>query len=203
MSKKETVVWLVVAGCVGGLGAVDSSLPVPAAAAPVAVTQPEVVAKEAVAAKPVGLLEDKKAKPRQSINTLKEEIGYASRDLFAVLTSVNRQAGLVQQKLGATGSAQLHTDFGCLQVHIADMHHTLSAVLQALLDNQPPFKKAKRAALEACLQTLKTSGAQCKQVEQSLKKSSVAQLPCTLPPLVASVAAVQKTVCADELVGAA
>lgn len=101
--------------------------------------------------------EDKKL-TKHSANTLKEMLGEMTRDLFKQTISLHKQLGLFHVALDQkkdTGS--LHKILGSWQVEVAQLQNHCSDILEKLIDNQKPFKKATKQELQAAYTSMQES----------------------------------------------
>lgn len=115
-----------------------------------------------------------------SKNEVKEALGQEIRDAFTVATTLVKQAGLCQvaacdvedavhtrdavafeQLYKPVGS--LHKNLGALHVEIAAVQQRFTILIERLIDNQKPFKKASRDTLNAALDVVR-------DVHHTLKK---------------------------------
>jgi len=109
-----------------------------------------------------------------SINVLKENIGQATKTLFQTTTSMNKQLGSLHidiahaqdgftqtnnHKLAPTvlaSSSRISKTFGTLQIEVASLQNKYSDIIEKLVENQAPFKKASRTDLEDALRIIQT-----------------------------------------------
>lgn len=115
-----------------------------------------------------------------SKNEVKEALGQEIRDAFTIATTLVKQAGLCQiaacdvddvvRARDVTAFEQhhktiglLHKNLGMLHVEVAAVQQTFTHLIERLIDNQKPFKKASRDTLNAALDVLRT-------VHHSLKR---------------------------------
>lgn len=89
-----------------------------------------------------------------SKNELKESIGQEIRDAFNVSTNINKQSGLCQiamSKVDETAYKNimpLQKTLGELSVELSAVQQKFSHLIERLVDNQKPFKKASHHSLE-------------------------------------------------------
>ena len=111
---------------------------------------------------------------KKSKNELKEAIGQEIQKLFMVTTNMNKNVGLCQITLGnfeeiiykrkgslfdkaCKNMVPLQKTFGLFHVEMAQVQQKLSCVVERLVDNQKPFKKASHDTLGSALAFLQDS----------------------------------------------
>lgn len=129
-------------------------------------------------------------KKKYSSNELKEKLGAATEEVFDATTDVVEQMGIFQTVFSqhhvryAHDSSTVHASIGRIQQSIARVQRTCSSLVKKLVDNLPPFKKAKKPALQHALDTLITVrealtvgvqqiGSWCKTVANKAKAGSL------------------------------
>jgi hypothetical protein len=107
-------------------------------------------------------------------NELKEAIGQEIQELFTVTTNMNKNVGLCQITLGNfeeiiykqkgplfdktyKNMIPLQKTFGLFHVEMAQVQQNLSCIVERLVDNQKPFKKASHDKLREALTFLQGS----------------------------------------------
>jgi hypothetical protein len=148
----------------------------------------------------------KKAK-KQSKNELKEDIGQATKDAFNISSLLGTQLGNLQQTLAslqmALGAQTIltaqnfkefmealgHTESesGKLQISLSNIQQRFSKIIEKLVDNRPPFKKAKPAELTEALNSvqkvyehLNAEITSCQKITQAIKNANVNELQNTI-----------------------
>ncbi len=92
---------------------------------------------------------DEKKLNKHSANTLKEMLGETARDLFKHSISLSKQLGHFHVAIASKKeTARLHQELGTWQVEVASLQQHCSEVLEKLIENQKPFKKASKQELQ-------------------------------------------------------
>jgi len=140
-----------------------------------------------------------------SVNVLKENIGQATKTLFQTTTLLNKNLGSLQLDIAqaqvvfnnkenhtfATAvleqSTKITKIFGTIQIDIASLQDTFSNIIEKLVENQAPFKKASRQELETALTAIQTVDKElvvsidtCKKMSASLRKQKPTKLITTV-----------------------
>jgi len=141
-----------------------------------------------------------------SVNQLKENIGQATKNLFQTTTSMNKQLGTLHIDIAhaqgvftsAKGhhllmpavlqqSSQITKTFGVLQMELASLQNKFSGIIEKLVENQRPFKKASRTDLESALQIienvnkeLESNVSVCKNMSANVKKSASGKVDASI-----------------------
>ncbi len=106
-----------------------------------------------------------------SVNEIKENIGKTTKQAFEHSTLVAQHVGMLQHLIAdvhcavqdqqpsvlkkmMTANAAYHRACGTLHQHLAVLQRKCSRIIEKLIDNEVPFKKASRGTLEATLQHL-------------------------------------------------
>lgn len=105
---------------------------------------------------------------KMSKNELKEAIGQEIRDAFTVVTLLGKHSGLcqisacdVEEGLHMHDAAihnnigSLQKNLGALHVEIAEVQQKFTLLIERLIDNQKPFKKASRDSLNKTFDILR------------------------------------------------
>lgn len=93
---------------------------------------------------------DDKKLVKQSANSLKEMIGEIARDVAKRSITLSKKIGQLHVMVASKDhSATLHNVLGKWQVELADVQSRCVEVLEKLLENQKPFKKASKQDLQA------------------------------------------------------
>jgi len=139
--------------------------------------------------------EPKQKNKKLSKNELKENIGQATQEAFDCSLSLSKSLGTFQldlanlqvnvnsiesskklQELVQT-SGKVNQETGKMQLALVSMQHQFSKIIEKLIDNRPPFKKAKTPELNEALSALQQSHHQltceiaaCNKLQNVLKK---------------------------------
>jgi hypothetical protein len=129
-------------------------------------------------------------KKKMSSNELKEEIGQKTKQVFEHSTQLSEQLGKVQCSLSKVqqeaakkadkpettknillSSATVNQALGVINQEIASVQKMCSSVVEKLIDNHKPFKKASKTDLEQTLeqitsaqQTIQTSASSVREI---------------------------------------
>jgi len=128
-----------------------------------------------------------------SVNALKENIGQATKTLFQTTTLMNKNLGslhidIAQAQTTFTSTkndklvpavleqaTKITKTFGMLQIEVASLQNKFSDIIEKLVENQAPFKKASRTDLEGALTIIQTvdkelvdSISMCKKMRASI-----------------------------------
>ncbi len=91
--------------------------------------------------------EEKKVS-KHSPNALKELIGESFRDAFKHSIALGKELGQFHVAIAAKKEAgKLHQELGVWQIELAALQQHCSEVLEKLIENQKPFKKASKQEL--------------------------------------------------------
>jgi len=114
-------------------------------------------------------------KKKMSSNDLKEEIGQKTKQMFDQSTQFSTQLGKVQCTLSTVqqeaakadkpeatkkallASATINQSLGVISQEIASIQKICSSVVEKLIDNHKPFKKASKIELEQTLEQITTA----------------------------------------------
>jgi len=118
---------------------------------------------------------DEKKLNKHSANTLKEMLGESARDTFKRSISLSKQLGQFHVALAAKKEAgTLHQELGTWQIEIASLQQHCSEVLEKLIENQKPFKKATKQELQVAYTSMQEAhdilGTLLTQVKAEQKK---------------------------------
>ena len=141
-------------------------------------------------------------KKKYSTNELKEKLGSATESTFDYTTHVTEHLGKMQvacaqhaKSLGQE-SVSIHGALGRIQQTVACMQRRCSSVVKKLIDDQVPFKKAKKPMLNKALEVLTMVRDDLAHVTEQLKawygkmQNSLVQIA----PLKASVEGCEKKI---------
>ncbi|MFH1832086.1 MAG: hypothetical protein ABH827_04785, partial [bacterium] len=107
---------------------------------------------------------ERKKQKNLSKGTLKENIGQETRDAFHISTQLGKETGLVLVNLPAGEVAgAICKPVGNFQIQLASVQNSFSKIIETLVDDAKPFKKAKRRDLCSAYECMKN-------VNQSLNK---------------------------------
>jgi hypothetical protein len=129
-------------------------------------------------------------KKKLSCNDLKEELGQKTKRLFDSSTYFSHRLGgvgcmLSKVQLESTkipsaletvqqvllSSSNINQSLGMMGQELASLQKTCSLIVEKLIDNQKPFKKATKAMLEQALQQITVAEQQLAGSTQRIKKA--------------------------------
>lgn len=115
--------------------------------------------------------QDDKKLSKHSANTLKEMLGESARDLFKQAIALSKQLGQCHVVLDHNKEATaLHKALGAWQVEIANVQNHCSEILEKLIENQKPFKKATKQELQAAYTSMQEGMTTMNSLVASIKK---------------------------------
>lgn len=86
---------------------------------------------------------------KHSSNALKEMIGESARDVFKHSIKLAKQLGQAHVTLASTKNIDgLHRELGAWQVELASLQSHCSTIVEKLIENKKPFKKASKQELQ-------------------------------------------------------
>lgn len=129
-------------------------------------------------------------KKNMSLNTLKEHIGKTTKQAFECTTEVGKYSGQALSALSRlqvavvdngshdqaclkemlSASAAYNRALGNMQQKLAQLQQKCSLIVEKLIDNHVPFKKASKKILENTLALLTTTHQQLNACSRSLQK---------------------------------
>ena len=120
------------------------------------------------------IIQQPESKKKQSTNELKEKLGEATEGAFDSTTHVTENLGKLQTALAdqhktfGLGVFEVHSALGRVQQTVAHIQRICSSMVKKLIDNEAPFKKARRPVLEKALSTLTLVRTDLSRVVQNL-----------------------------------
>lgn len=158
----------------------------------------------------------KEKKKKLSASELKEEIGFRTKDLFSCATTIEQKIGnlqcayaqrqetLLQQPLDTKASQLIGQQannikiLGLMTKDLSLLHTKCSAIVEKLIDNQRPFKKASKGVLEKTHETLIASKQKLDQSIRVLSGASSTVVGQVLEDQKKILHAVYESLCLDE-----
>jgi hypothetical protein len=114
-----------------------------------------------------------KENKKYSKNELKENIGHITRDVFHITTHLERVLGAIQVSLAEQQSdvtpISTRKNMGLFYQQLSVLQDVCSDVIEKLVDNQRPFKKAGRQELQEAYSVLKFTLGQLSVHDVSLR----------------------------------